>query len=99
MELIIRKQPIIQCGKCGKSISISNDSQIAGWDEISRDNDRPQGIAFTYQSEPIDIECPYCKNKIEYQIEVTEYPEETKEDFDIDITGGTVLENPQIDIE
>lgn len=98
MKLKIKRQPVIKCGICGKTIIIDNDLLI-GWDEISRDNDRPQGIAFTYQSEPIDIECPYCKNKIEYQIEVTEYPEEKKEDFDIDITGGTVLENPQIGIE
>ena len=98
MELKIKKQPVIQCATCNKVIPISNELLI-GWDEISRDNDRPQGIAFTYQSDPVDIQCPYCNKKIEYQIEVTEYPEGIIEDIDINISGGVSLEKPQIDIE
>ena len=97
MGLKIKKQPVIQCGICGKTIPTDNDLLI-GWDEISRDNDCPQGIAITDQSDPIDIQCPYCNHKIEYQIEVTEYPE-GRRDIDINITGGTVLEKPELVIE
>lgn len=96
MRLKIKEQPVVQCGICGKPIPIDND---LGWDEISRDNDRSQGIAITYQSNPIDVQCPYCNHNIEYQIEVTEYPEGKIEDIDINITGGIVLEKPMIGIE
>ena len=97
MKFKIKKSPILKCNICGELIPCNDDLQL-NWEEISRYNNRPQGIEITYQSDFIDIHCLHCGNKIEYHFEVTEYPEGVIEDIDINLNGGTIFEKPKIEI-
>ena len=88
MYLTCSGQLKIKCSKCGHIITIDcSDLPF----EVVETEQREMGVEKTYSAD-YEIECPKCKNEISIKYDVWEYSEGVINNKNIEINGGTLIQ-------
>lgn len=88
MNLNCTGQLKIKCSKCGHIISIKcSDLPF----DVVETEEREMGTEKTH-SVDYEFECPKCGNKISVKYDIWEYPEGVINDKNIDIKGGSLIQ-------
>ena len=95
MNLKCNGQLEIKCDKCGHIITI--DCHDLPFDVV----ETQEGNMGTEKCHSADYEfdCPHCGNKISIKYDIWEYPDGSINNVDIEITGGTVVQECNFSME
>ena len=92
----LKRDLYICCENCHK-ISMVNKNMVMISDSHYDHGEYGMGMERNYSISD-RVECDYCRNKIDFSINVSEYPEGSFDSYNIQINGGHFIVEPEVEI-